>query len=315
MKVPDVISSLLISNSRILKEKFIQLIKDDKINYESERVRLKNYNIQFSCYSPQNLNENDSSQICFKLIDAIDKDIINKLFDLTAKEKTELEEHERSFSIKSIIYVFDESNIDTFTFTETFHKELKNKYKDQIEKLKIPYLLCNLSNMLAIKTKLNVEDKEQSNSKLIEDFLADNKELQYTVFSSKSAKVGTTNEQINLVKNSYNKLMTKIKFQHYEIFDHDRTVIRSISRQNSRINQEGTKSKLGNVDMMKINIKERAGTYAGEIKDNLRNGNSRIIKILYKLILCFKTKVMVNIFMIINFFDTKANGKMARKQV
>jgi hypothetical protein len=265
MRVPDVISNLLISNSRILKEKFIQLIKDENTNYESEKVKLKNSNLQFSCYTGQNLNESESNHFCLKLIDTSDKNVINSLFEMTADNA----DNESLYSIKSIVYIFDESNIDTFTFVETIHKELISKHKEFMNKSKIPFLLCNLANMLAIrikKTTATINDQQQQQStKLIENFLAENQEITYTTHSPAN-KIGSTNESMNLVGNNFNKLITKVKFNHYRIFNQEKSRTRSISL------KSGDSSAL-NLRQSGMAGKERSGgMYDGEVKDNLRNG-------------------------------------------
>ena len=280
MKVPDIISNLLVSNSRILKEKFVQLIKDENTNYESERIKLKRSNLQFSCYTPQNVSEKEGGQLCFKLIDTMDKNVINNLIEMTLDETTELDFAEEAFKIKSIIYVFDESNIDTFTFVETLHKDLKKNYNQLFSKLKIPCVLCNLSNLLAIKSKVNGElSDDKVTAKTLEEFVADNKEITYTFYSSTANKIGSSNEQMNLVKNSFNKLISKVKFSYFQI-DHENTIrpmtrSKTLSslrggRASSKI--DGSISKLSNIENRTEAGKERGGTYIGEVKDNLRNG-------------------------------------------
>jgi len=272
MKVPDTVSTLLISNSRILKEKFIQLIRDENTTYESDKVKLKRLNLQFSCYTPQNLNENKTGQTCLKLIDTIDKNVINSLINVTLDENKDLDDVEEAHKIKSIIYIFDESNIDTYTFIETFHKELKKNYNNLFTKLKLPCLLCNLSNILAIKSKNSIEpdNKVDQTAKIIEEFIGENKELTYTFYSSMN-KIGPSNEQMNLVRNSFNKLASKVKFSYYQIDRED--TVRPTSRTKTLLSlrtQSRTASKLGAVENKSNN--EPGGTYVGEVKNNLRNG-------------------------------------------
>ena len=183
-----------------------------------------------------------------------------------------MDEVEEAHQIKSIIYVFDESNIDTYTFIETFHNELKKNHTYLFTKLKLPFILCNLSNILAVKSKTNNElpdNKVDPTAKIIEEFLNDNKELTYTFYSATANKIGPSNEQMNLVKNSFNKLVSKVKFGYYQI-DRENT-IRPMSRSKTLANlrsQSRNGSKLGNAE----NKPEHGGTYVGEVKNNLRNG-------------------------------------------
>lgn len=288
MKVPDILSVLLISNSKILKEKYVQLISDSNTRYEYERVKLENHfdsnnnnnkndarslDLQFSCYSSIH-SPNQTNYIQLKLIDTNDKTVINSLFDLTIKEKKtfELDDDVAIYAIKSIIYVFDEANTDTFTYVESIHKEITSKYGDFIKANKMNFLLCNLPNMIAIKIKsINLNDQEikEKTDKLVENFLFENKD--HFVYTTHVASVKASVE-MNLIRNSFNKLVTKLKFNLYQINNDDvGSRVKSISSFKNIVSPTNSFNNLRDRSKSRDD-RSKSGIYDGEVKNNLRNG-------------------------------------------
>lgn len=142
-------SVILVSNSRILKDKFLRLF-----NVCEEPINDQNLNI--NCYNLTLTHNNNL--ISSKIIDTSEKNLIKKL--ATSK-------------IFKVVYLLDQSNSDTLAYIQSIHTELTSNSK---------FILCNLSNSLAIvpKTERNISNTLN----LLNEFLKHQKEIDYLFYDN-----------------------------------------------------------------------------------------------------------------------------------
>ena len=178
------ITLLLISNSKLLKNKFIESLNNDLnhfslmnksvdgINSVSERINLSCLVCDY-CINPNNSDDTNYVQ----LIDANDKNIINTLVHKTVHS---VNDKKFQFNINGFVYLYDETNSDTFTYLQSIHNELRKSFKDFIISDNSSFLLCNMINAANI-SGMPVSTSEDSLKiiNLVENFLDDYKNVQY----------------------------------------------------------------------------------------------------------------------------------------
>jgi hypothetical protein len=112
-----------------------------------------------------------------QLIDANDKNIINTLVHKTVHS---VNDKKFQFNINGFVYLYDETNSDTFTYLQSIHNELRKSFKDFIISDNSSFLLCNMINAANI-SGMPVSTSEDSLKiiNLVENFLDDYKNVQY----------------------------------------------------------------------------------------------------------------------------------------
>jgi hypothetical protein len=162
----DNITILLISNSKLLKNKFIESLTTERNQFSlmiktfecgSNSINSKNEKESSSLSSPYDterinisclicdysINEDDHLERYVQLIDANDKSVIHSLLKYSIEEKESFK-----FYVNGIVYLYDETNSDTFTYIESMHRELNHKFPLFIQSDIFTCLLCNMRDSI-----------------------------------------------------------------------------------------------------------------------------------------------------------------------
>ena len=139
----DNITILLISSSKLLKNKFIECLNNENdVNHFTlmtktiESLKSVTEKINVPClicdYSTKSMLENQKSPNMppetsyVQLVDAGDKNLINNLISRTMNKETN---SKYQFKVNGIVYLYDEKNTDTFAYVQAIHKELQKTFK------------------------------------------------------------------------------------------------------------------------------------------------------------------------------------------
>ena len=197
--VAENVTILLISSSKLLKNKFIECLGDGNssnqftlMNKTIESLKSQNERVNVPCLicdyvTEEALAKHANSQIppettYVQLVDATEKNLINNL--ISRSVNAEVNRNFR-FSVNGIVYLFDETNSDTFAYIQAIHKELQKTFKGFVSNESFRFLLCNMMGA-TIQTANNNNNGGENNStqsmKQVENLLEEfNKNLQVFV--------------------------------------------------------------------------------------------------------------------------------------
>lgn len=131
----DSINILLISSSKLLKNKFIESISNDLNNFSlmsktTDSIQSASERFNFSCFVSDYTTELTDSCLntnYVQLIEANEKNLLNTLIFKTASKQGS--DKTFNFNINGIIYLYDESSSDTFAYIQSVHNELKKIFQ------------------------------------------------------------------------------------------------------------------------------------------------------------------------------------------
>lgn len=264
------VNILLISSSKLLKNKFIESISNElnsftlmKKNTESSVDNsLYNLNCFISDYSIELENGKYATKYV-QLIDGSDKNIIHLLIENSFSSKKI-----SKFYIHSIIYLYDESNSDTFAYIKSIHNELKKNFENFILSEDLTCLLFNMINAANLESNQSNFDESFKILNLVQEFLEEFNNIQYVSQPYESSPNGNLpvvadSQETNKLKKNFDLLIDRyFSF----VFKQDSTYIEFNSFSNS-LNTESLKKSINT--FKNENFKHN---YKGEISNNLRNG-------------------------------------------
>lgn len=256
---------LLISNSKLLKNKFIE-----SLNNETNQFSLMKKTIEYNKL-PEKITleclicdyvydtESNSSETCYvQIIDINDKNIINYLIG----KSNELGPKKFKFFVNSIVYLYDESQSDTFAYIKTIHNDIKNFIGDFVFNENLKIILFNMANAINSKFSINMNDNETKNSlstlfNAVETFLDEFKMIEYVpqFFNDSTSKIEDYND--NKIKQAFD-LMILSQINNLPIINKTNIEENVINTQSNSL-----KSALSAVNK---------NMYTGEMTNNLRNG-------------------------------------------
>lgn len=201
MMASDNVTILLISSSKLLKNKFIECLGDGNsnnqftlMNKSIESLKSQNERVSVPCLicdylTDQAANESNSNMppetIYVQLVDAAEKNLINNLVSRSVNAKEAMSRNFQ-FNVNAIVYLFDETNSDTFAYVQAIHKELQKTFKPFVNNENVRFLLCNMIGA-TISTTNNGDDAintscSTQSAKQVESFLEEfNNNLQVFV--------------------------------------------------------------------------------------------------------------------------------------
>ena len=332
----------MISNSKLLKNKFIESISNE-INHFSlmtksvESIKSMTERINVSCFvCDYSLANNKANTYYTQIVDGNERNLINTLVSKSIENKS------FKFFINGIVYLYDQTQTDTFSYLQSIHNELKTNYGSFVLNDNFKCIICDLKNAINLNENRNgmplEARQQQSLLNLVDKFLTDFKNVQYITQEYEYNLLGS--KPIEMGDNFFN---VKINF--------DQLIRRLVDgSQSSNFNEKQSKAPKNNSEMI-LNIKTEENAlrsrleslnsstnvslslspnkkpskalskknYTGDMKNNVRNGKRCFIFI---LCLNFKNKasnivlkVLAHMFLRISFFVMKVNGEMERNMV
>lgn len=277
------ITILLISSSKLLKNKFIEALNNSLnqftlMNKTIESLKSSNERILVPCLISDYTLETETNTNYVQLVDASDTSLINNLISRSINSPKAFQ-----FYINAIVYLYDEANPDTFYYVKSIHTDIKKTFSEFAANDSLLFLICNMINAATIG-----HQQTSTNSKLIsllDKFLAEFNNMQYVSQEYEDTILGPK-QKIN----DENKLKTNF----------DQLVSRNIAKIKLGLNKKKL-SKLAkkseDTDVPSINIRSESESiksvdldvssksnelinkakaskkiYQGEMAHNLRNG-------------------------------------------
>lgn len=289
----------MISNSKLLKNKFIESISNE-INHFSlmtksvESIKSVSERINVSCFvSDYTLTNNKSNNTHYtQIVDGNERNLINTLVYKSIESRT------FKFFVNGIVYLYDQTQTDTFSYLQSIHNELKTSYGSFILNENFNCLLCDMKNAINLNDNRNElpvpARQQQSLLNLVEKFLTDFKNVQYITqeyeYNLLGSKAIEMDDNHFNVKNNFDQLIGRIvdgsqslkplkaQKNQPEMFLNIRTDENSLR---SRIESlhSSTQGSL-NISHHKKPIKAVSKkNYTGDMKNNVRNGKNKFISI------------------------------------
>lgn len=277
------ITILLVSSSKLLKNRFIEAISnesnhfslmnksiDSSANVESSTgERTISFNCFVSDYTVDNEDEQDDQNTnhtnYVQIIDASDKKLLTTLV-----EKSIYNQKNNKFFTNSIIYLYDESNTDTYAFVESINNDLSKVYPEFIRGEHITGLLCNMINAANLPgtggtNRSNDNDLSLKMINLVDKFLSQFTNFQYvaqlyeeTILGSRPV-VDEDDSPNNKLKSAFDLLISRF--------------LPGLLLNKDAISIKSTENSLKSSNVAKLNRQKVAkSNYKGEMMHNLRNG-------------------------------------------
>lgn len=272
---------LLISNSKLLKNKFIESLSNETNNFSlmsKNALKSETESIKISCfvcdYSPDGTNKTRYMQV----IDGTERTLINTLIGQTIENKF------FKFFINAIVYLFDENETDTFSYVQSIHNELKSNYREFMQSQNC--LLCNMKSAIRLNETSNTvllqntDKQQQIILDLVERFLSDSKNLQYTTQEYENTILGCKpiEDDLLVIQDSFNQLIMRMA----SLPSSNQSQRQSKAKSDLKNNLESSlaakmKSLMENSQIVKIspNGTKKVNSkriYIGDTKDNVRDG-------------------------------------------
>lgn len=275
------ISILLVSNSKLLKNKFIESISNDLNNFS---LMIKNFEsnksgadkVTLQCFVCDYTVEHENDMIDFdtnyvQLIDGTDKHLINTLIQKTASD----EKNNFKFHVNGIVYLFDESNSDTFAYVQSIHNELKKSFGDFVlNDGNLACILCNMINAANLNGLRSSQDDALRIISLVNGFLDDFNNIQYVSQPFEETITGTRpaieDDNQNKLSMGFNSLISRIvSFLSTSSKQVDENGLNIRSYSNSI--KSADMNNHNNNDVSKNSVFQK-GNYEGDMFFNNRNG-------------------------------------------
>ena len=284
------ITFLMISNSKLLKNKFIESISNE-LNHFSlmtksvETIKSVSERINVSCFvCDYSLIKTSDKTHYTQIVDANDKNLINTLIYKTVES---IGTKNFKFFVNGIVYLYDESQSDTFSYLQSIHNELRNNYGNLIANENFKCLLCDMKNAINLnenKSGMPVQSRQQDSLiSLVDKFLREFKNIQYVAqeyeYSIMGSKPIETNENSFKVKTSFDLLVSRAVAANIE----DKVQLKNKSETemflNIRTDSNSLTSRLDSSSNQFITVASKnpkkaisKRSYVGETKNNVRNG-------------------------------------------
>ena len=284
------VTILLISSSKLLKNKFIESLNNNRNNFSlmnktvdslksaEEKYVLScvvsNYSIHPEVTESNSGSETENHYV--QIIDVNDKSLIQSLISSSFNERN------FPYKINGVIYLFDESTSDTFAYVSTLQYELSKSFTSYFKKLKI--LLCNMINATVIGPRdEHRNDESASIIRRLDGLIEDFSNLQYTTQDFEETIYGT---KIRMQNRNDNKLLANFD-------DLIRRIVTSkhlkdskeakVDKNENSVTTANIDSSSNSIRSSNVNLNNEKNTklanfkknYQGEMVNNLRNGTFR----------------------------------------
>ncbi len=149
---------LLLSNSKLLKNKFISSLNNDQNQFSLMTKNIENTKpaekISLDCLICDYVYDSEISESSqyVQVIDLNEKSVINHLIS----RSIELGSSKFKMFVNAIVFLFDETMTDTLTYVKSIHNEVKNALGSSLINLNLKFLLINMVNAIgASETAIN----------------------------------------------------------------------------------------------------------------------------------------------------------------
>jgi hypothetical protein len=214
---------LMISNSKLLKNKFIESISNetnhfslmtksvDSIKSMSERINVNCFVCDYTLTN-NTTNKSNTTTHYTQIIEGNERNLINTLVHKSVESKS------FKFFVNSIVYLYDQTQTDTFSYVQSIHNELKASYGSFVLNENFNCLLCDMKNAINLNDNRNgmpVNARQQQLLiNLVEKFLGDYKNVQYITQEYEFNLLGSKpieqdDNQFN-VKNTFDQLISRL---------------------------------------------------------------------------------------------------------
>ncbi len=296
--VNENVTILLISSSKLLKNKFIECLNDENnqnhftlMNKTIESLKSVNERITVPClicdylvqqptddgYVQSNNAPPDTRYV--QLVDATDKNLINNLISRSINTESN---KNFQFKVNAIVYLYDDTNSDTFVYIQTIHRDLQKTFRSYLmENDNFRFIVANMSN--ATVSSNFSEDESMRMLKLAESFLEQfNNNVQYVTQEFENSVLGSRPIQAipgeeNSLKINFDDLITRFNTLNMnpnlsksskkkeKESDDSYKIITSLTDSLQSANEEIKELTTNKLENSKKN-------YQGEMANNLRNG-------------------------------------------
>lgn len=305
--VNENVTILLISSSKLLKNKFIECLNTEAsqnhftlMTKTIESLKSLSERINVPCLICDYLTDQSDSgeeqlQSCnipldttyVQIVDATDKNLLNNLIS-RSMNKENANKKKFQFNVNGIVYLYDESNTDTFAYVESIHRELNSSstFKEYLDNESLRFLMCNMINA-TIATNSNTTDCSLKLIEKTENFLNGfNNNIQYvtqafeeTILGSKPIpQTENSNDQENNLKNNFDEMIKRFNIRLDQSLNRTQRHREKESDESYKIINSMTDS-MGSVkdenirDVVRDSKMENSKkNYQGEMQNNLRNG-------------------------------------------
>jgi hypothetical protein len=245
-------------------------------NYDGNKSGADKISLQ--CFVCDYTVEHENDMIDFdtnyvQLIDGTDKHLINTLIQNTVSSE---ERNHSKFKINGIVYLFDESNSDTFAYVQSIHNELKKNFADFVlNDGSLACILCNMINAANLNGLRSSQDDALRIISLVNGFLDEFNNIQYISQPFEETITGTRpaieDDDQNKLSTGFNSLISRII-----------SFTSTSSKQNDEngLNIRSYSNSIKSVDLNNPNNNEMSknsvfqkGNYEGDMFFNNRNGN------------------------------------------
>ena len=197
-----------------------------------------------------------------QLIDANEKNLTINLIN-------ESNESNRNFCVNGIVYLYDESNTDTFTYVNSIHSELNKKYSSFLKSENLTCLLYNIIDGTNINSIVNTRTSQDDAFKLtslLDAFLNEFTNVQYIRLENfdELRELIMNQDTLNTETNSY-----KLKSSFESLLYRHASMSSTQSKSERGLNFVLVSN--ANTDQEQIRNSKK-NTYKGEMARNLRNG-------------------------------------------
>ncbi|CAF0793589.1 unnamed protein product [Brachionus calyciflorus] len=269
----DGINILLVSSSKLLKNKFIECLTNELNNFTLMNKTTEFTSVQdrvnFSCFISDYSIQNENSKYITKyvqLIDGADKNLIDGLIMRSTNFTKNY-----PFYIHALVYLYDESNSDTFAYVKSIHNELRKSNEAFTINENLTCLLCNMINAANLGTNKSESEESYKVLNQVQSFLDEYSNFQYvsqpfqdSILGSKPI-VENSDESSNKLRINFDFLVDRY-FTFVPNYNMESTVM-DIKSFTHSMNSESIKKSMNTFkkEIFKHN-------YKGEMANNLRNG-------------------------------------------
>jgi len=214
-----------------------------------------------------------------QLVDATDKNLINNLISRSINTESN---KNFQFKVNAIVYLYDETNSDTFAYIQAIHKDLQKTFKAYLmDNDSFRFILANMSNA-TMNSNFSQEESFRM-LKLAESFLQQfNNNIQYVTQEFENSVLGS--KPIQTVPGEENNL--KINFDDFITHFHEISLNQNLSKSSKKKEKESDDSykiitsmtdslQSANEEIKQSTTNKLENSkkkYQGEMANNMRNG-------------------------------------------
>jgi hypothetical protein len=265
------VTLLLISNSKFLKNKFVESITSDANRFSLMSKSLstaEQKQLTFAChvcdYTTQTLETNIES-VYVQMLDANEKSLTTSLI----RRSSELDPATNQLHVQGIVYLYDEHNSDTFAYVNSIHAELNKLYSSFIKSDTFTCLLYNIVDGTNLNGGMSLKKSQTEDAfkltMLLDSFLDEFTNVQYVCLDNFN--------EIREIMDPNDETSDKFKLKSaFESLVYRCAPCKSQRQQKNDSEIADRNASNANTNLEQIRHSKK-NTYKGEMAKNLRHGN------------------------------------------